>query len=414
MLLSALMLPATAHLLDIDDYGARRNDSSEPAIRANIKAFNLALADAKPSDTVLISAGKSAYTFRGSILATNLFNVSLQIDGNIVLDDTIKAWPAPSSGMRPPPWFYLFNSSHIIVSGAGEIDGQGLRWWDASITGSVAGLGERRPNIFLFDHVSDLLLERLTLRNSPHFHVKFNQCARVIVRYLTIDVDRFAQRRLKARAHAQRLTSAGLLNHSAATALTQRLYSSGNFYGVDALVHGAQGRPGEHERPGEHGTLGGLLDWLFDQAVKLLPAWALQPEDLNTDGIDPNGIDFHVHDCIISNDDDSIAVKPSDGKGDVASCSRNMLFENLVLTGCAHAALSARAHSAQAHFHVFSAAHRFATPANTHTQVRRVDWVGPAETGHCLRAQHYLSQHLDARHRQGDLHQVQPIVRSRL
>ena len=44
MLLSALMLPATAHLLDIDDYGARRNDSSEPAIRANIKAFNLALA----------------------------------------------------------------------------------------------------------------------------------------------------------------------------------------------------------------------------------------------------------------------------------------------------------------------------------------------------------------------------------
>lgn len=226
MLLSALMLPATAHLLDIDDFGARRNDSSEPAIRANIKAFNLALADAKPSDTVLISAGKSAYTFRGSILATNLFNVSLQIDGNIVLDDTIKAWPAPSSGMRPPPWFYLFNSSHIIVSGAGEIDGQGLRWWDASITGSVAGLGERRPNIFLFDHVSDLLLERLTLRNSPHFHVKFNQCARVIVRYLTIDVDRFAQRRLKARAHAQRLTSAGLLNHSAATALTQRLYSS--------------------------------------------------------------------------------------------------------------------------------------------------------------------------------------------
>ena len=30
-------------------------------------------------------------------------------------------------------------------------------------------------------------------------------------------------------------------------------------------------------------------DWLLDELVKLLPAWALQPEDLNTDSIDPNG-----------------------------------------------------------------------------------------------------------------------------
>ena len=141
------------------------------------------------------------------------------------------------------------------------------------------------------------------------------------MRYLTIDVDRFAQRRLKARAHSQRLTSAGLLNHSAAATLTQHLYSHDE---EDAAVV-----PRDHRAPG------GLLDWLLDQVVKLLPAWALQPEDLNTDGIDPNGEDFHVHDCNISNDDDSIAVKPSDGRGPVAACSRNMLFENIVLTGCA-------------------------------------------------------------------------------
>ena len=67
--------------------------------------------------------------------------------------------------------------------------------------------------------------------------------------------------------------------------------------------------------------------------MKLLPAWALQPEDLNTDGIDPNGEDFHVHDCEINNDDDSIAVKPSHGSDPLFPCSRNMLFENLTLTG---------------------------------------------------------------------------------
>jgi hypothetical protein len=73
-------------------------------------------------------------------------------------------------------------------------------------------------------------------------------------------------------------------------------------------------------------------DWLLDQIVKLLPAWALQPEDLNTDGIDPNGEDYHVHDCTVDNDDDSIAVKPSSGK-DRFECSQDMLFERLTLTG---------------------------------------------------------------------------------
>ena len=46
------------------------------------------------------------------------------------------------------------------------------------------------------------------------------------------------------------------------------------------------------------------------------PSWLLQPEDLNTDGIDPNGVRFHVYNVSVYNDDDSIAVKPSSG-GDV-------------------------------------------------------------------------------------------------
>merc|ERR1711953_996340 len=74
------------------------------------------------------------------------------------------------------------------------------------------------------------------------------------------------------------------------------------------------------------------------KAVNLLPSFVLQPEDLNTDGIDPSGIDFWIHDCNISNDDDSIAVKPS-GHGSIGidgtpyDCSQNMLIENMELIG---------------------------------------------------------------------------------
>ena len=38
--------------------------------------------------------------------------------------------------------------------------------------------------------------------------------------------------------------------------------------------------------------------------------FGLEPEDLNTDGIDASGSNIYVHDCVINNDDDSIAVKP--------------------------------------------------------------------------------------------------------
>ena len=52
-----------------------------------------------------------------------------------------------------------------------------------------------------------------------------------------------------------------------------------------------------------------------------------------TSGIDPSGTDVWIHDSQILNDDDSIAVKPCNGDCLMASCSQNMLIENMVLTG---------------------------------------------------------------------------------
>ena len=139
---------------------------------------------------------------------------------------------------------------------------------------------------------------------------------RVTIRYLHINVDRFAQRQVKAEAHAWRIARAGLLDVHTARTWTRRLYLLDG--GADLVGGGAYPRDGrtqllkggaEHMLDGvaydadlvDGGTydpptgLGAALgardwrDWLLDELVKLLPAWALQPEDLNTDGIDPNG-----------------------------------------------------------------------------------------------------------------------------
>jgi polygalacturonase len=206
-------------------------------------------------------------------------------------------------------FFRLLDSARVTLTGDGTIDGQGQAWWDAAITGEVA----LRPHMLTFVNSTDLILERLTLRNSPRFHVFFRDCARVIVRFVTIDVDRFTQRALKARMHADRLARLGVRWWLVAAPLARHLYR------LDR-------RPFDPYPSWE--------DWLLDKLVKLLPAWALQPEDLNTDGIDPNGIDFHIHDCSINNDDDSIAVKPLDSaKSSRTKCTQDMLIENMTLTG---------------------------------------------------------------------------------
>ena len=64
----------------------------------------------------------------------------------------------------------------------------------------------------------------------------------------------------------------------------------------------------------------------------------MQPEDLNTDGIDPSGSSVHVHDCRIVNDDDSVSVKPT-SRGAVGEdgtefdCTQDILVENMELVG---------------------------------------------------------------------------------
>jgi hypothetical protein len=47
-----------------------------------------------------------------------------------------------------------------------------------------------------------------------------------------------------------------------------------------------------------------VKEWLVDELSGLLPDFLLEPEDLNTDGIDPSGVDFYIHDVKIYNDDD--------------------------------------------------------------------------------------------------------------
>lgn len=65
------------------------------------------------------------------------------------------------------------NAEDITIRGGGVIDGRGESWWEHR------GPGETRPRLIVFDHCKHVLMENVTVQNSPMWQ---------IVPYYSVDV----------------------------------------------------------------------------------------------------------------------------------------------------------------------------------------------------------------------------------
>jgi polygalacturonase len=79
----------------------------------------------------------------------------------------------------------LISGDHVSgagVMGDGVIDGRGgasllqqkVSWWDLAQEAKVKNLNQNVPRIMVLNHCDNFTLYRITLRNSPNFHVAYN------------------------------------------------------------------------------------------------------------------------------------------------------------------------------------------------------------------------------------------------
>jgi polygalacturonase len=74
------------------------------------------------------------------------------------------------------------NVAHAAVMGDGAIDGRGgekltgqnVSWWDLAQEAKVKNENQNCPRILVLSHADDFTLYRVTLRNSPNFHVSYS------------------------------------------------------------------------------------------------------------------------------------------------------------------------------------------------------------------------------------------------
>ena len=175
------------------DLGGIPNDASAAA--SNAAALQFALNNNATNATLRFDANQTFY-FHHGIVATNLQNARLEIDGTwrfVRSDIPADAFPHPF-----PACIAVVDSRNVTlttssISGPrGVIDGQGSQWWGIPLIGYLQVV-ENRPRLLRFNTTQDLLIERLVLQDSPYHGLYLDNVNRVQVRYVSIVARRTTQ-----------------------------------------------------------------------------------------------------------------------------------------------------------------------------------------------------------------------------
>jgi len=158
---------------DIKAYGAVGDDHT-----ANTEAIQSAIDAARKAGggTVIVPAGAF---LSGPIRLAN--NINLRVEAGA----TLRMLPLDRypGGTSSPGNFIEGSDLHdVAITGSGTIDGQGKPWWPFA---KVKGAG--RPRMIKLSGCKRVLIERVTLVNSPMFHIAISgRSAEVTVRGVTI------------------------------------------------------------------------------------------------------------------------------------------------------------------------------------------------------------------------------------
>lgn len=168
-----------ASVCNVQSYGAKADGTTMDtlAIQHAIDACA-----AKGGGTVRFSGG----TFlTGPIMLKS--HITLEIDKGSTLLGTHKfAAYKPAIELRQPavePLISAKNAVDITIRGGGTINGAGQPWWEAVYSHDRSKFtANHRPRLILLDHCKHVLIENITIENSPSWQVVPYYCDYVTIR----------------------------------------------------------------------------------------------------------------------------------------------------------------------------------------------------------------------------------------
>lgn len=171
-----------------------------------LPVLNGAYADGIHFDTGIIQAAIDSITNSGGgvvLLQNGIYytapfelksNVTLEIDSTATIlasQNKYDYYPIgfdTTGGETPSSMRPLISSNHadnITITGFGTIDGNGQPWWD-EFRSAPEGTTVRRPWLIILKYANHLLIENITLTNSPMFHLAPQWCRDVLINNIKI------------------------------------------------------------------------------------------------------------------------------------------------------------------------------------------------------------------------------------
>jgi len=167
------------------DHGAKGDGISKDtvAIQAAIEAC-----ETKGGGTVRLTAG--TYLSAPIVLKSN---ITLELDkGATLLGSADHGDYPPKSEFREPGLQSLVsatNATNVVIKGEGTIDGAGDRWWEMARrvkNSGFMGSDHPRPRLVVFDHCRHVVVEGITIQNSPMWQLVPYYSDDVVIRNIKV------------------------------------------------------------------------------------------------------------------------------------------------------------------------------------------------------------------------------------
>jgi polygalacturonase len=161
---------AAGNVCDVRKYGAKGDGTTKDtaAIQAAIDACA-----GGSGGTVKLAGG----TFlSGPIVLKSNVTLDLAKDATLLGSPDHADYPKKTE-FRGPGYQSLVsatNAEHVSITGSGVIDGAGESWWKiarATKNSGVLGSENTRPRLVVFDHCKHILVEGVTIQNSPYWQL---------------------------------------------------------------------------------------------------------------------------------------------------------------------------------------------------------------------------------------------------
>ena len=181
--------------LFINDFGGSSNGESDVlTAQNNGVAFSKMIKSSKPNDTIYILKNETIYYIpdQENPFFSNLTNITIIIDGKIILHDNNTMWPMYND-LSYYNAFDIRDSNNVNITGSGTIDGQGYNWWKDFLLHKIV---RQRPTIININDSINISISRLYLHNSPRFNIYCDNVLYAEISLLTIWVDVIYQKNI--------------------------------------------------------------------------------------------------------------------------------------------------------------------------------------------------------------------------